>query len=172
MGEVLPWGHDDFVALRVEVRSALPDRTRLVFELVLRVLRASLDVEQGLSGQSSLALLPSLADIRDHLAHLVPAGFVSRTGWDRLRDVERYVRALRVRLDRLPERPANDAAAMATMRRLEDELAAASAGSTEAVEQVREMLEELRVSLWAQSLGTAYPVSEKRVLRAIDALSG
>ena len=82
------------------------------------------------------------------------------------------MRALGVRLERLPERPANDAASMATMRRLEDELAARSSASAEAVDEVRGMLEELRVSLWAQSLGTAFPVSEKRVLRALDALSG
>jgi ATP-dependent helicase HrpA len=168
---VPPWDREAFVALRVEMRSELPDRTRSVFELALRILRASLDVEQRLSGQSSLALLPALTDIRDHLARLVPVGFVSRAGWDRLRDVERYVRALGVRLDRLPERPANDAAAMATVRRLENELDAHPSGSAVAVERVREMLEELRVSLWAQSLGTAFPVSEKRVLRAIDALS-
>jgi ATP-dependent helicase HrpA len=172
MGSAVPWEQDDFVTLRVEVRAELADRTRAVFALVLRVLRASLEVEQGLSAQKSLALLPSLTDIRDHLASLVPAGFVSRTGWDHLRDLERYVRALGVRLDRLPERPANDAAAMATMRRLEGELAAARDGSAESVTRVREMLEELRVSLWAQSLGTAFPVSEKRILRAIDTLSG
>ena len=172
IGPAPPWRHDDFVALRVEVRSQLPARTRSVLQQVLRVLRAALAVEQGLSGQSSLALLASLADIREQLSRLVPVGFVSATGWDRLRDVERYVRALGVRLERLPERPANDAASMATMRRLEDELAARSSASAESVDEVRGMLEELRVSLWAQSLGTAFPVSEKRVLRALDALSG
>ena len=76
-------------ALEHDALTELPNRTRAVFELVLRILRAALDVEQGLSGQASLALLPSLTDIRDHLASLVPDGFVSRTGWDRLRDVER-----------------------------------------------------------------------------------
>ena len=112
-----------FVALRVEVRSELPDRTRSVCELVLRICE-----RRWRRAGAFRSVVPRAAAGPDRyqgsLSRLVPVGFVSSAGWDRLRDVERYVRALGVRLTRLPERPANDAAAMATMRRLEDELAA------------------------------------------------
>lgn len=49
--------------------------------------------------------------------------------------------------------------------------AAAPAGDTAALDEIRWMIEELRVSLFAQQLGTAYPVSEKRIYRALDDLS-
>jgi ATP-dependent helicase HrpA len=168
-----PWDQQGFDSLREGVRRGLSDRTASVVAAVERVLRAAQDVERGLSGQSSLALLPSLADVREHLARLVPDGFVSSTGWPYLRDLERYVRALALRLDRLSDRPANDATAMATLRRVEGEWQERARTSPDAdgVQRVRRMIEELRVSLWAQTLGTAYPVSEKRVLRALDELS-
>jgi ATP-dependent helicase HrpA len=169
----VPWDQRAFAALRNAVRAELPDRTRAVLAAAERVLRSAQEVERGLTGQSSLALLPSLADIRDQLARLVLDGFVSATGWGQLRELERYVRALALRLDRLPDRPANDATAMATMRRVEGEWheRARTSSDDDGVERVRRMLDELRVSLWAQTLGTAYPVSEKRVLRALDELS-
>ena len=167
-----PWDQGSFTAQRVALRNELPDRTRAVVAVTTQILSAARTVERGLVGQSSLAILPSLADIRDQLARLVPDGFVSATGWTNLADVERYVRALDLRLTRLPDRPANDAAAMTTMRRLEAEYEQRiTTSDVEGLARVRQMLEELRVSLWAQSLGTAYPVSEKRVLRTLDELS-
>jgi ATP-dependent helicase HrpA len=167
------WDEDGFTKLRVAVRAALPVRTRAVVDATTRILAEARTVERGLAAQSSLSVLPSLADIREHLSALVFDGFVSATGWAALGDLERYVRALGLRLQRLPDRPANDAAAMTIMRRLEAELEEhrTSLGDGEAISRVARMLEELRVSLWAQSLGTAYPVSEKRVLRALEALS-
>ena len=169
----LPWDRRGFAALRDDVAPYLPARTSAVVDRVVRALDAAASVERHLRDQRSLSLLASLADIRAQLERLTRDGFVAATGWSHLTDLERYLKALAVRLDRLPERPATDAAAMATMRRLEDEwrrYATASPMSPE-VERVRWMLEELRVSLWAQSLGTAYPVSERRVLRALDAIS-
>ena len=169
----LPWDRVSFTAQRVALRTELPERTRAVVDVTTQILSEARTVERGLVGQSSLAILPSLADIRDHLSRLVFDGFVSATGWAGLGDLERYVRALDLRLQRLPDRPANDATAMAIMRRLEGEYEQRRAGASdgEAIAKVGRMLEELRVSLWAQSLGTAYPISEKRVLRALDELS-
>jgi ATP-dependent helicase HrpA len=94
-----------------------------------------------------------------------------------LGDLTRYLKALQVRLERLPGRVDRDRQLMATVRELEDEWRQLSAGAPleeppdEELAEVRWMLEELRVSLFAQTVGTAYPVSEKRVLRALDALT-
>jgi ATP-dependent helicase HrpA len=80
------------------------------------------------------------------------------------------------RLDKLPENPARDAASMAIARRAEQAYRGAVAGLPAArradpdVADVRWMLEELRVSLFAQTLGTQAPVSENRILAALDRL--
>jgi ATP-dependent RNA helicase HrpA len=102
---------------------------------------------------------------------------VSRAGLARLRDIGRYLEAIRLRLDKLGERPERDRDLMARARALE----AAFTAARDALPQERRgapdvvavawLLEELRVSLFAQKLGTAQPVSEPRVRRAIAALS-
>ena len=99
-----------------------------------------------------------------------------RPGLARLRDVGRYLEAVRLRLDKLGERPERDRDLMRRARALEAEFTEARAalpperrGAPEVVE-VRWLLEELRVSLFAQALGTARPVSEPRVRKALAAL--
>jgi len=80
------------------------------------------------------------------------------------------------RLVKLPEDPHRDrdrTSVMLRMRDAYDDLLAAlppDRRDEDGVVQVRWMLEELRVSLWAQPLGTPYPVSEQRILRAVEAL--
>jgi len=80
------------------------------------------------------------------------------------------------RLDKLPENPARDAASMAIAQRAEQAYQQAVAGLPAArrtdadVAGVRWMLEELRVSLFAQTLGTQGPVSENRILSALGRL--
>jgi ATP-dependent helicase HrpA len=98
---------------------------------------------------------------------------VTATGAGRLPDLLRYLRAMERRLDRLPEDPSRDHALMAPVQRLErqyQELLASLPPERPApeVEHIRWMIEELRVSAFAQKLGTAYPVSEKRILREIE----
>jgi ATP-dependent helicase HrpA len=115
-------------------------------------------------------------DVRKQLTGLVHDGFVSATGAARLPDVVRYLRALEVRLDRLAVDPARDAVRTRRVRVLaeayDDVLAALPAERRAAApaREVRWLLEELRVSLFAQQLGTRVPVSEQRVLSAIESL--
>jgi ATP-dependent helicase HrpA len=101
---------------------------------------------------------------------------VTATGYRRLPQLTRYLRGLEWRLDKLPENPARDATNMAVAQRVEQAYRQAVADLPPArrndpdVTEVRWMLEELRVSLFAQTLGTRGSVSENRILAALERL--
>ncbi|MBN3585166.1 DUF3418 domain-containing protein, partial [Algoriphagus aestuarii] len=133
------------------------------------------DVEARLESMRGDALAESLADIRAHLSGLVHAGFVTKTGFDRLGDLVRYVRGIERRLDKLPTDPARDVQRLRDIAWLQEEYRAVVDALPPRVEpspqlaEIPWMIEELRISFFAQTLGTAYPVSMKRVLKALDA---
>jgi ATP-dependent helicase HrpA len=110
------------------------------------------------------------------LGCLIRTGFVSLIGLQRLLDVGRYLEAVRVRLDKLGERPGRDRELMERVQALERAYREARDGLSPErrddaeVADVRWLLEELRVSLFAQALGTARPVSEPRVRKALARL--
>ncbi|OIV38658.1 ATP-dependent RNA helicase HrpA [Mangrovactinospora gilvigrisea] len=164
-----------FAALRDKVRAELFDVTLETVRRTARVLAEWNGAERRLKQVKSVTLLPALTDVREQLDRLVHKGFVTETGVRRLPDLVRYLRAVQRRLEALPEAPRRDAERMASARRMWDEYRAEAerlpAGRREPEEllKVRWMIEELRVSYFAQSLGTAHPVSEKRVLKALDA---
>lgn len=117
-----------------------------------------------------------MADITEQLDGLLPPGFVTATGAAHLADLARYLTAVTRRLDRLPHAPAADAERMARIHAVRDayrEVLQALSPARALAPEVRDigrMIEELRVSLWAQQLGTARPISEQRIYRAIDAV--
>ena len=125
--------------------------------------------------QAQFQVLASLTDVKEHLGRLVRPGFVTDTGLTRLPDVQRYLRALVRRLEVLATDPQKDAQHLWQVqdlqRELETALAAVAPDSTgrEALAEVRWMVEELRVSLFAQSIGTPRPVSPQRIRKAIAA---
>jgi ATP-dependent helicase HrpA len=172
------WDRAGFEALLAEARARLAAVTADVVSAVARVLAAAHEVETGLAGVTSPVLAAAAADLREQLAGLVFAGFVSETGAARLADVTRYLQAMRRRLDKMADSPGRDAALMATVHEVtgeyEDTLAALSPGrrASEQARAVRWMIEELRVSLFAQALGTRGPISEKRIRRALEDLAG
>jgi ATP-dependent helicase HrpA len=131
------------------------------------------DVERRLGSATSLAVLPALTDMQTQLQQLVYPGFVTETGAARLDDVDRYVRGIGRRLDKLPDDPGRDRELMAGVSHVQqeyDDLVASlplARRTDETVLQIRWMIEELRISYFAQLLRTAYPVSEQRVLRAV-----
>ncbi len=113
------------------------------------------------------------ADLTEQLDNLVFPGFLAATAYEHLTQLPRYLRAAQQRIAGLRTNPARDAAGLATILRCEDayaELAAAAPPGPlpDFVDDVGWLLEELRVSLFAQSLRTAVPVSEKRVRTAIE----
>ena len=170
------WDTAGFTALRETVRADLVDAVANVVTQVQAVLATAYDVEQRLGSTRDPALVPALADIRTQLKGLVHPGFVTETGWRQLHHLPRYLRGIAYRLDRLPGTLARDRQLMAQVHEIEREyrelradLPAGSAAD-EALREIRWMIEELRVNLFAQSLGTAYPVSDKRIYKAMDQL--
>jgi ATP-dependent helicase HrpA len=99
-------------------------------------------------------------------------GFVTATGWWRLPDIPRYLRAVERRLDALPGKAGRDAQIMGQIQQIEQEYRElrGQVPMSGDLLQIRWMIEELRVSLFAQNLGTPYPVSATRIYRAIDQL--
>ena len=161
-----------FEALVERGRAELPERSDAVLQQVLRILSEWRPVDKALHGRVEMAMLPAMTDLRAQLAGLVHPGFVSEAGTTALREYPRYLRAMAARIDRLGD--------LARDRELMDrveELQQAWRHRVEALpddrppdarlRQVRWMLEEYRVSLWAQQLGTAQPVSDARIRKAL-----
>ncbi|GAA5184808.1 ATP-dependent RNA helicase HrpA [Rugosimonospora acidiphila] len=171
------WDADGYAALRERVRAGLGRTLVEVVERVGPVLTAAHEVSRRLAGTNNLLLVASLTDLREQLAALVFPGFVEATGAQRLADLPRYLTGIQRRLDRLTGSPARDRERMGSVQQLEREyrqlLAQVPPGHPvpDGLRQVRWMLEELRVNYFAQALGTPYPISDKRVLRALDDLT-
>jgi ATP-dependent helicase HrpA len=110
------------------------------------------------------------ADALQQLQRLVPKRFLATTPWPRLQHLPRYLKAIVLRLDKLRADPARDAARLAELRPQEQRywrLVAERKGVVdERMEDFRWLLEELRVSFFAQELRTPQPVSLKRLDKA------
>ena len=136
------------------------------------------EVDADVRAATSLALLATVTDVRDQVARLTGEGFVGRAGAARLPHLVRYLRAARHRLTRAAADPARDTSLAWQVRELEDEhRATVAAARTVRHDPGRDarhaeagwMIEELRVSLFAQQLGTAHPVSAKRIRSTLAA---
>lgn len=165
-----------FDRLRDAVAGELTDRTRAVLSVVERALEVNRSVSRTLRGTTSLALVPSLNDVRAQVERLLAAGFVTRIGADRLPDLVRYLRATQRRLESLPGDVAGDRRGMARVAAVQAEvdrrIDALPRGEPvpEALAAVGWMVQEFRVNVFAQTVGTPVPVSEVRISRALAAV--
>jgi ATP-dependent helicase HrpA len=158
----LPWDEPAWRRLRDHVAGNLAERTESVVRATARVLDAAKDVELRLQERGGAAFAPAREDVARQLGRLVFNGFIQAAGADRLPDIERYLRAAAHRLERLPDTVATDRDRMTAIHELE----ALAAGRTD---EVRWMLEELRVAQFAQALGVKDQVSAKKIRRALQA---
>jgi ATP-dependent helicase HrpA len=169
----LLWTRGEFEATRAEISAGLLDALYDTVSTVSRILEAVRDADRALRGATSLALLPALTDAREQLAGLIFPGFVSNTGITQLRQLPRYLAGITSRIEKLTVDVARD-------RAWQTEVQAATAGylaaggriplaphTSEKLVRVRWMLEELRVSLFAQQLGTAETISAQRIAKAL-----
>ena len=156
--------------------TASPDEVFGVVALVAEILGAAREVDRAIRDTTSLALVAPLRDARGQLDALVHPGFVTIAGAARLRRYPVYLKGLRHRIARLAEQPGRD-------RVWQGEVETATglyrdAGGTlplspdarPELARVRWLLEELRLSLFAQHLPTAEPVSLQRIRRALAEL--
>lgn len=168
-----PWDRATFAKVRDAVRADLFDTAYEVIINVRDVLAAKQDVDTRLARMTGPTFKPALADMRAQLTALVFRGFATATGATRLPDLVRYLTGIARRLDKLPERPDRDNDWMYSVQHIHQsyQRLRAQLPPTEELREIRWMIEELRISYFAQTLGTPYPVSEKRIQRALDKLS-
>jgi len=171
-----------FLSMAADAEQALAERTARLTAIAGGVLAAAdtvLGAVDRLEAGDPEGRLGAVSDIRRQVELLVRPGFVTSAGPARMRDLLRYLDAAGRRVGRLPADGRRDAERQAVIARVQaayDQLLdsavsgpRAPGGAGERAE-VRWMIEELRVSLWAQELGTTSPVSEARIGRAIERL--
>ncbi|KFG72223.1 ATP-dependent RNA helicase HrpA [Streptomyces mutabilis] len=171
------WDEESYRKLYDKVRAEIVDTTVRTVARVQQVLAAWQACERRLKAVRSPALLANLQDVRGQLDALVKPGFVTEAGIRRLPDLVRYLVAADRRLQQMPTGVQRDTSRMEKIHEMRDEYAwlleqmPRGRPVPQQVLDVRWMIEELRVSYFAHALGTAYPVSDKRIVKAIDALA-
>ncbi|WP_037471397.1 ATP-dependent RNA helicase HrpA [Shewanella waksmanii] len=163
-----------FVAAKDWVRQELNPTAAKIALKVEAILTLYQKVKKRLKGKISLDIAFAMSDIQTQLDNLVFKGFVEACGWQRLDDLSRYLKAIDTRLDKLPIDPNRDRLHMHSISNvqtlLDNQLAKIPRTATvpDALLEARWMIEEYRVSCFAQVLGTAYPISEKRIINRIN----
>ena len=171
-----PRSAEEFTTALLAVRNHAATRALAVIRAVEPILAAHREIASTLDATTSPAAAYLVADIRAQLRELIRPGFVADAGEARLPDLRRYLAAVRHRLDRAGGSLARDAELTAAVQAVEDAYADLLTGlrpterSRADVVAIAWMIEELRVSLFAQSLGTAYPISVQRITRALAAV--
>ncbi|WP_234986643.1 ATP-dependent RNA helicase HrpA [Demequina sp. NBRC 110055] len=165
-----------YESLRERVRAALEDEVLAVAAVAAQALTAYRELDVAIGGANSLALLTTLADLRAVAGTLIYDGFIAATPHQRLPHLARYLTALTQRLDKAAANPHQDAVLAGQVRDVADTVAEATAAYERGrpdperaarLERARWLIEELRVSLFAQRLGTSEPVSAKRILKEL-----
>jgi ATP-dependent helicase HrpA len=171
------WDEEGYARLRDAVRAGLAEATAEIVVLVERAVAAADEARAALGIDAGPDLAPSMDDMRAQLVALVGPGFVTATGWEHLPDLPRYLRAITRRAQKLPTNPERDRDWMGQVHEVRAEYEQLLAALTPVqrsdpeVAEVRWMIEELRVSYFAQDLRTPYPVSPQRIRRFLATLS-
>ena len=162
-----------FLAARDAISAAVLDGMFTTVALVSRVLAAARDADKAIRDATSMTLIAPLGDARSQLDALVHPGFISRAGIDRLRRYPVYLAAIVHRISKLAENVGRDRTWMHEVQQATALYIAAggalplAADASPQIVKVRWMLEELRLSLFAQHLGTDGPVSIQRITKAL-----
>ncbi|MFJ2757954.1 ATP-dependent RNA helicase HrpA [Nocardioides sp. NPDC087217] len=146
---------------------------RAVLADVMRALEAYRETDKALSGRADMFQLPALTDMKDQLARLVHRGFVAEAGAQQIRRYPTYLKAIVERRRKLDADLRADRTTHDRIASLQDaylhqvEALAEGRPPGPRLRQVRWMLEEYRVQLWAQHLGTAEKVSDARIRKLL-----
>ena len=164
--------HTEYSELYEHVRAELIETVFDVTKLVAEILSEATALKKAIKKATSLTTMHAVSDVKAQMENLVYPGFVAQTGYDQLVHLPRYLKAAQVRLTKLGPNLHRDNQLMLTVQDLEDSydnaVKSLPAGTIvpDALRRVNWMIEELRVSFFAQELGTAYTVSEKRIAKA------
>lgn len=168
------WDEVGFEKLRDFVRENLNEVTVDIAQKVEQILSLNHALNQRLKSKMDFTMAFAFSDIKAQLSGLIYPGFVQKSGYDRLPDLQRYLQAVDKRIDKLAQDVNRDRAAMLRVEQVQQAYQQLlvklpkSKPISDEIAEIRYMIEELRVSLFAQQLGTKYQVSEKRILNLID----
>ncbi|RJQ76764.1 ATP-dependent RNA helicase HrpA [Pseudonocardiaceae bacterium YIM PH 21723] len=172
------WNQAGFDRILTHAKSQLGQATLIVLDQVRAALAAWHIAERKLDTVTAPVFKAAVADMTAQLKALIGPGFATATGYAQLGQLPRYVKGIEHRLDKLPEKFDRDEQWMHQVQDIDAEyrdlVKALPPGRQPGPElrAIRWMIEELRISYFAQPLGTAYPISEKRIFTAIDKLPG
>jgi ATP-dependent helicase HrpA len=172
----LPRTNAEFMNLKQRARTRLPAVVDASSRLATNIAQEYQALTQKLNGlPSNMARIKK--EIEEQLAMLLPKRFFSQTPWERLQHLPRYIKAMKLRLDKYPSSIDRDAKSAQNVQmvwqRWQDKvtnLRKANAEVSEDLADYRWLIEELRVSLFAQELKTPFPVSVKRLDKIWDDL--
>ncbi|MEX1078441.1 MAG: ATP-dependent RNA helicase HrpA [Homoserinimonas sp.] len=173
LGDAEVWTRGEFERIRDRVSASIMDDLFAVVGLLAKALAATREAEKAIKSASSLALLAPLADAREQLGALLYPGFVSATGLPQLRRVPVYVAGITHRISKLAENLGRDRVWMGEVQAATEKYLAAGgtipldADAVPSLVRARWLIEEFRLSLFAQHLGTAEPVSLQRIQKVL-----
>ena len=171
------WNEEGFDKLRDFVRENVNEVTVDIAQKVEQILTLTHQLNQRLKGKMDFTMAFALSDMKSQITGLIYQGFVQKSGYACLPDLLRYLQAIDKRMDKLAQDVNRDRAAMLRVEQVQQayqQLLAKLPKSkpiSDEVAEIRYMIEELRVSLFAQQLGTKYQVSDKRILNLITNIS-
>ncbi|TKB44761.1 ATP-dependent RNA helicase HrpA [Thalassotalea mangrovi] len=171
----LPYDENTFLMVRDKVRAEIADTVLNSAIKLEQILSLHHKIQKQLKGNLGLAAIQSHGDIKNQLSSLVYKGFVTDCGIDKLEDLKRYLKGIERRLEKLPIDPNQDRLKLLEVEKAESliktlETQSRKSISPEILAELRWMLEEFRISLFAQNLGTVYPISFKRIKNRIAEL--
>lgn len=172
----LSWDSDTFQQQKEVIRGELNEAVVKIAAQVEQILTAAHGIRKLFKGKMTLELAFAHSDIQAQLERLIHKGFVTATGAARLPDLLRYLKGIERRMEKIPVDANRDRMYMLKVQHVEQayQQLVGKLGKGQAIPEevrnVRWMIEELRISYFAQVLGTPYPVSDKRVLQAIEAI--
>ncbi|WP_371189604.1 ATP-dependent RNA helicase HrpA [Thalassotalea maritima] len=175
--QAIPYSKSEYSRARDLVRADIADAVLACAIKLEAILTTRHEIAKKLKGNVALNMIQAHGDIKQQLDNLVYKGFVQASGVARLNDIIRYLQGILRRLEKLPVDTNADRLKMLEIDKaqaLYDALLNQQPKNkpiNEQVDAIRWMIEEFRVSLFAQNLGTNVPVSLKRIKMAISALS-
>ncbi|QSB16494.1 ATP-dependent RNA helicase HrpA [Natronosporangium hydrolyticum] len=171
------WDEAAFATLRDQVRGKLNRATLGVVTEILPIMNLANELSQRLATIGDGARADAILDMREQLSAWIRPGFVTDVGWQLLPDLNRWLQGIDRRLAKLGGNVERDRKSMTVIHRVQEEYrqlrsAPPPGVSDAALDTIGRMIEELRISLFAQQLGTRFPISEQRIYRTIDQLTG
>lgn len=168
------WNENDFSSLIKTVRGELNTTVGEIAVTVETALTEYIAISKMLKGRMDIRSSLCYASAKAQLQEYIFKGFVTHFGYERLRDLTRYLQALHKRVEKISQDPVRDQQQMRIISNVDEEWRKlfgyfkSPMYISDEVKNIGWMIEELKISLFAQSIGTRFPISEKRILNEIQ----